>query len=253
MAAIKAPRLAPFRDYTHTLAINLHNPSSFVTQLETSLQPLRKDAFALKIPEKAIYPLEFVNLYLGKLKLDTPQRHGNFSKFLHGLDYPKLLGPAPESAQPSSVATKHLDTARSSSHVAPLRINFSGLATTAPDPSKAFDLLLLAVDPTGRLQPFTRSLIECFAEAGFPMLKPPPQLRWQIISSTVFNWEKPRTMVGIPKFDVRELLKVYENVIWAKDVPLDRLSLHTIGATKKNPDGKKVFGQQPEIDSVALP
>ena len=182
---------------------------------------------------------------------------------LHSIDYRKLLSPAPESAQSSFAATEQVDTARSRSHVAPLRINFSGLHTAARDPSNALELSLLAIDPTDRLQSFWRSLIDRFTLAGFPIINPFPNPKWHFVSSHIVHLGKSSPFIllpngktryknPLPKFDARELLKKYENTIWAKDVPLERLSLLGIGFTEKNPDGETVMKQQPEIDSVAL-
>lgn len=263
MAATKVRRLIPNKDYTHSLIIKLQS-SSLVPQLESSIRRFRKDAFAAEIPERAFIPLELANLSLGKMYLEGPQRREDFSKFLHSIEYRELLSPAPESAQSSFAATEQVDTARSRSHVAPLRINFSGLHTAAHDPSKAMELSLLAIDPTDRLQSFWRSLIDRFTLAGFPIVRPSPNSKWRCVSSVIANRSKSNPSIvlpngerrhknPLPKFDARELLKKYENTIWAKDVPLERLSLVAgIGFKGKNSDGETVWKQPAEIDSVAL-
>lgn len=263
MAAKKVSFLRPYKDYTHTLTIKLHS-SSLLPQLETSFQRFRKDALAAGIPERAFLPPEFAGMHLGKLLLETPRRRDDFSKFLHSIDYRKLFR-APESARSSFAATEEANTAHSRSHVAPLRINYTGLSTTARDPSKALDLYLLTIDPTGRLQPFLSSLIDCFMVAGFPILKPVPKQDWRFVSSAITERGRSNPFVvkpmgrrfyvndrRLPRFDTRELLKKYESTIWAKDIRLERLSLLQIGATEKNPDGETVMKPQPEIDSVAL-
>lgn len=190
MPATKVRHLVPHKDYTHSLAIQLHS-SSLVPQLESSLQRFRKDACAAEIPERAFKPPELANLLLGRLYLKAPQRREDFSKFLHSIDYRKLLRPAPESAQSSFAATEQVDTAHSRFHVAPLRINFSGIDTIGPNPSIARGLALSAVDPTGRLQSFWRTLIDYFTLAGFPILKPPPNPSWAFVSSFAVNWRRP--------------------------------------------------------------
>ena len=266
MAARKTRLLVANTDYTHSLTIMLAK-SSFLPQFETSLQRLRKDALATNIPEKAFKGSELsTDLQLGKLKLKSPQRREQFSKFLHGLDYSKLIGPAPESAQLSSVARENTDTARSLSHVAPLRINVSGLMTDWPDPSQIRILYGQAVDPTGRLHSFMCSLIPIFIAAGFPIIRPALKPIFDIVSSYSINYGKSNPFIvqpngtrrykrdyRIPNLDARELLKKYENETWATDVHLERLSLRGIGITERDPDGVRVFKELPEIDSVALP
>ena len=266
MAATKVRPLIVYKDYTHSLMIRL-NTSSFLSQTETHFQRLRKDALAINVPEKAFLPtLLLQSLLIGRLKLKSPQRREQFSRVLHGLDYSKLIGPAPESAQLSSMVREHIDMAPSLSHVAPLRINMSGLTTNWPDRSVARHLALLAVDPTGRLHPFLRSLVDIFTTAGFPILAPNLEPRLDIVNSFSVYWGRPSSLVvepngkkrykrhyRVPDFDARELLKKYENETWATDVHLERLSLRGVGATERNPDGVKVFKEQPEIDSVDLP
>ena len=267
MAARKARRiLIANKDYTHSLSIELAR-SSFFSQFETSFQHFRNDALARNIPEKAFKPSNiFAGLLVGRLKLESLQRREQFAEVLHSLDYSKLIGPAPESAQPSSIARGNIDTARSLSHVAPLRIYISGLTTDWPDPSSTRKLWLGAVDPTGRLHSFSRSLIDIFTMAGFPVLTPSLEPRMNIVNSYSVHWGKSKPFVVLPNgsryykadfrvsaFDARDLLKKYENEIWAKDVRLERLGLWGVGATERNPDGEKVFKDQPEVDSVALP
>ena len=259
--------LVPNKDYTHLLHIRLAK-SSFLPQFETSLQRFRKDALATVIPEKAFKPSEYsTSLLLGRLNLKSPQRRlEQFSKFLHSLDYSKLIGPAPESAQSSSVARENNDTARPLSHVAPLRINVSGLTTDRPDLSEIRILYGRAVDPTGRLHPFWRCLIPIFTAAGFPIIRPHLNPRFSIVDSYRMIRFRSQLFVArpngtgyherdylVPNFDARELFKKYEDETWATDVHLERLSLQGIGASETDPDGVMVFKELPEIDSVALP
>ena len=267
MAATNVRRyLMANKDFTHTLTIELAR-SSFFSQFGTSFQRFRNDTLARNIPEKAFRPSDiFASLLLGRLKLKSPQRREQFAKVFHSLDCSKLIGPAPEGAQSSSIARENIDTARSLSHVAPLRINISGLTTDWPDPSSTRKLWLGAVDPTGRLHSFSRSLIDIFTMAGFPILTPSLEPGMNIVNSYTVNWGNPNPFVvlpngsrrykpdfRVPAFDARDLLKKYENEIWAKDVRLERLGLQTVGATERNPDGENVFKDPPEVDSVALP
>lgn len=264
MAATKVRRFVPNRDYTHDLMIKLHH-SSMLPQLETSFKRFRKDGIAAGIHQRAFLPPGIGGLYLGKISLQTPQRREDFSRFLHSIDYRKLLGPAPGSAQISSAATEQLDMARSRFHGATLRINFTGLTIPqATDPSNVRALSLLATDPTGRVQPFWSSLIDFFTVAGFPILKPRAAPRWEFVSSFIVDRVKSKAFIDrpdkqrhikrrpVPTFDARELIKKYDNTTWAKDVPLERLSLLGLGASETDPDGEIVMKQQPEIDSVAL-
>ena len=266
MAAKKVRQLIPHKDFTHSLQFDLAE-SSVLPQMEASLQRFRRDALATNIPEKAFNPQVLLrSLLIGRLKLNPPQRREEFSKFLHSLEYSKLIGPAAETAQLSSEARERIDMARSLSHVAPLRINMSGLASRRQDPSSIKTLSVWAVDPTGRLRPFFRSLIEVFEAAGFPILKPHWEPQMEIVSISNISWGEPSPFVvqpngkkfyqknfRYPTFDARELLKKYENEIWATDIPVERLSLRGVGASEKDPDGERVFKEKPEVDSVALP
>ena len=252
------------KDYTHSLTIEL--AKSFSSQFETSFQRFRNDPLTRNIPEKAFKQLELgTNLLLGSLKLKSPQSREQFAKVLHSLDWSRLIGPAPASVQ-SSVAREIIDTARSPSHVAPLRIDNSGLITNSPDPSLTKSLYIGSVDPTGRLHAFWRSLIDVFAMAGFPILKLNPEPRMNIVNMYHVLHHKSNPLVilpngsrryksdcSIPKFDARELLKKYANETWATDVRLERLSLRAVGATERDPDGVKVFKEKAVVDSVALP
>ena len=269
MAATNVRRhLAANKDYTHTLLIKLAE-SSFLPQFETVFQRFRRDVLAKNIPEKAFkppLPPLHANLLLGRLNLKSPRRREQFSKVLHGLDHDKLIGPAPESAQLSSVARKNVDTARSLSYVAPLRIKLSGLTTDRPDASSTRVIYLLPIDPTGRLQPYLRSLIDIFTAAGFPILRPNPHPEVRFVDTYAVNWLRSGHQIvqpdgrrrykrdfRVPAFDARELLKKYENETWATDVCLERLSLKGVGASERNPDGEMVLKETPEIDSVILP
>ena len=265
------------KDFTHFLQFDLAE-SSVLPQMEASLQRFRRDPLATDIPEKAFRPQVLLrSLFIGRLKLNQPQRREEFSKFLHSLEYNKLIGPAGETAQLSSEAREHIDMARSLSHVVPLRINMSGLTSQWRDqmsgltsqwrdPSTTRKLSVWAVDPTGRLRPFFRSLIEVFEAAGFPILKPHWEPLMEIVSIYNMSWGEPSPLVvqpngkkyyrktfRYPTFDSRELLKKYENEIWATDIPVERLSLREVGASEKDPDGERVFKEKPEVDSVALP
>ncbi len=261
MAAMKLIKPRPYKDFTHSLVIKLGGPS-FLSQFQASLQRFEKDVFA-KIPPRAIFAPEHCDLYLGKLKL---KHLDSFSKFLHGLDYHRLLERATENAQSSPVVTKALDEAPSLSHVASLRIDLSGLATRSVDPTNATKLQLLPIDHTHRLHHFWSSLIDSFSAAGFPLLRALQEPHLNFVSTMMINWHKPSPYAilpngkkryfregRVPRFDARELIKMYENEVWAKDVHLQRLSLLGIGSTERLADGNRVFKQPPEIDSVALP
>lgn len=132
----------------------------------------------------------------------------------------------------------------------------------------ASDALSLEIpfDPTDRLDRFWHSVRESFSAAGFPLLdQPTPHAH--IVSTLMAGWgpqgyillpngarkyRKPR--FRLPRFDARDLIKAYENEIWAKDVHLQRLCVCELGSTENLPDGGKVFKLPPEIDSVvALP
>lgn len=265
MAATKVRQLVANKDYTHSLTIKL--AKSLSSHSETSFQCFRNDSLAKDIPEKAFRPFQVSDcLLLGRLKLESPQRREQFTKVLHSLDWSKLIGPAPASAQLSSVARDNIDAACSSSHVAPLRINLSGLITNSSDLSHTTRLYLRSVDPTGRLHPFWRSLIDVFAMAGFPIIRPTPEPRMMIVNMYQLNWHISTPRIVLPNgsrryrkkrpiltFDATELLKKYANETWATDVRLERLSLRAVGATERNPDGVKVFKDSPEVDSVVLP
>ena len=122
------------------------------------------------------------------------------------------------------------------------------------------------MDHTHRLHHFWYSLIASFSAAGFPLLAPPKELHFSLVNMVMIKWDKPcpyavlpngkRKKLGkvrVPGFDARELIKMYENEVWAKDVHLERLSLLGLRMTERLSDGEKVLKQPPEIDSVALP
>lgn len=203
---------------------------------------------------------------IGQVHLNTAGRLQGFLELMHRLNYSKLLGPAPEIAQSSIIAVKQSDTARSVAHIAPLRINVSGLTTRSIHPSRANHLELSLVDSTCRLRPFLQSLRGCFSAAGFPLLNISEEALVKVIHAKKMLWHSPALRTVLPngecryyrrytlsQFDVRELLKMYENTIWAKDVPLERMSLEGIGMTGRNSEGVEAFKPFPEVDSVALP
>ena len=250
MAATTVRALRPHKEFTHTLSIPLDS-SSFLSQLQTSLQPFRKKASAI-IPETAFLPPHLYRLRVGRLHLNTAPRLEEFLKVMHGL--------------------KHLnvelsDMTRSVSHLAPLTIDVSGLITRSPDPSAATHLNLPVVDPTYRFQPFLQALTGYFSAAGFPLLRPPGIDTIHIVDTIMISWREPSRRIVLPNgkrgiqrgpdhlptFNATELLKVNENTIWAREVPLERISLDGIGITERNSEGDKVFRSRPEVDSVALP
>ena len=261
MAATKVRNLIAYKDYTHTLSIKLDS-SSFLSQFQTSFQPFRNNASAI-IPEKAFLVPELYRLHIGRLHLNTAQRLQEFVKVMHGLDYCKLLGPAPAIAQSPITAVEQSDTARSVAHIAPLKIDVTGLTTESTNPSRATHLYLSLVDPTYRLQPFLQSLRDCFSAAGFPLLKTSKKYRVKVTDGRMVLWHTYFVLPNgkrvyykreaRPVFYPRELLKVYENTIWAKEVPLERISLDGIGIRERTSEGDTVFKLPPEVDSVALP
>ena len=244
-------QLRPHKDFTHHLSIRLMSDPSFLPQFKTSLQRFRNDALG-KIPERAFFPPESARLYFGRLNLETRTSFAGFSKFLHGLDYRKLLG---EAAQSSSIAA---DRGNTVNHVTPLKVDISGLATKQADLSNVVDLHLVPIDPTSRLHHFWTSLIHSFSAAGFPIIRP-QEPTVQFAHSVMVHWDKSKATrkthnLAVPRFDARELIEKYEHSIWAKDVHLQRLSVLGVGISEWLPNGGgRVFKQPPEIDSVVLP
>lgn len=219
--------MPPAPKLTHFLAIPLITPSSRL-QLTQSITKFT-DAVTNKstnenpdgIPARAIRPVGTLHLTLGVMSLLDEQRVAGVMEVLKGLDIKSLL-PAAVSGE----AYKELN------------ITLKGL-TSMHDPSKTSILYSAPVDENGRLQTLCQKVRDVFVGEGFIMEEDRPLLLHATILNTVYvpgvrgmgsgghGKRKARLTV-----DARELLEVWDDFVWVKDVRVERVVLCRMGARK---------------------
>ena len=274
---------------THFLCVPLVTSISR-SQLQASWQHFKAEVErdpdhdnGLALPPKAVRPLGTLHLTLGVMSLVTPDRIDSALNLLYGLDMTELLPSIREPVDSDSEAGAAVSESveadgpwerkdglkgniafqEGNDRQAPrraLNIQLSGLHPMH-SPSSTSVLYTSPKDPTCRLYPFCLALCKSFTEAGFLI----PDSRTLRLHATVVNtiYAKDRRAVkgrardgkerrGNTKMDARELLKKFEDFIWADGLRLNRVSICEMGAKRVERDGK-IEEEYLEIGTMPLP
>ena len=143
----------------------------------------------------------------------------------------------------------------------PLTINLIGLSPIQR-PSSTSVLYIAPQDPTSRLYPFCLAIRSAFIAVGLVMLEARPLLLHTTIVNTIYAKDRSsRTSTsghgkdrkGGRTIDASELIKKYENFVWAENVRVEKLSICQMRAKKILEDAIVIGEEYVEMGSVALP
>lgn len=267
-AATKKPPL------THFLCLPLVNPES-KPQLRDALEGFVRDVeigsgrpYGGLVPVKAVRPLGTLHLTLGVMSL-SDEEAVNAGKCLQDLDLKSILRDA-SSTEMEVDSTKGKEEAVGGTEgiFTPLVINLQSLVPMHA-PSKTSILYAEPRDPSARLYPFAEALRLHFTEKGF-LVEDTRELK---LHATIVNtiYAKPRGPKGRGKagnaaggaggrseghgpaakswmrFDASGLVEDYAEMVWAKDVGIDRVQICRMGAKKVVGDDGEVVDEKYEV------
>ncbi len=277
--------MPPRPPLTHFLCLPLVTTSSRPL-LQTALERFTAEAVSpteaspVRIPEKAIRPLETLHLTIGVMSLQTQDRIDACLTFLRGLDVHDLLREAEKlstaasesgstgtveaidkslTGTPNSKSPPDKPAAPSGppSPPSPLTISLSGLH---PMHSPASTSILYAVptDPTFRLLNFCQSLQQLFTSATFLLPDDRPLRLHATIVNTIYAKDRSTRPRGgghgrgsreKKGFDATRWIEKYEGFEWAAWVRIEKVAICEMGAKEVEGDGVEYL----EIGSVSLP
>ncbi|KAH8906984.1 hypothetical protein BR93DRAFT_968541 [Coniochaeta sp. PMI_546] len=235
---------------THFLCIPLVNASSRV-QLAQSLAAFAADVTApdsFGIPPDAIRPVGTMHLTLGVCSFPKNEGLDQATDLLKSLRPREILASARQQVAartlPGEIASQA--TIGKAEPPQPLLITLRGLASMQTA-SKSSVLYAHPVDDQGVLQAFCERLRGVFLEAGLMQDENRPLLLHATIWNTVYVKDPPGEGGGSKKkrgrrgeklsFDARPIIDRYEDQIWMKDFPVEKIALCRMGAKKVEVDG----------------
>lgn len=270
MSAKTAPKLVPYRDFTHYLSVPIviRSPNP---QLHASFARFERETAAI-VPKGSVLSPDLALFNLGRLKLKSKQRIDACSKHLHGLDMHEMLRDAAVNAVgglPNFTNLPYRDEASHAYGVAttidlsPLKVDVSGLFSMGFDPSQTMNLSASVIDRTHRLPHFQHLLLHSLFKAKFLADAFHPKVHvvntflpsvW--LRKCTYNRRNGRwraLTARPPVIDARDLIQRWKDYDWATDVQLEKLSIHPLGSREKLPGGGARETQVTEVDSIILP
>lgn len=253
-------RLNDFRltsGVTHLLMIPLATRVSR-PQLASSLGSLANDACAASIPKEAFKWLDSIRLSFGSLSLPSQTAFDSATSLVQEV---------------VARHTKFRDDGRVGQEPdKPLEVTLQGLVDdpTDPNPSNRTALRMLVasiIEPTGRLLGLHRDLVESLRTAGLYREGRKRELNFAQGAAIVdtsrtrtneLDLSPKYTRHGIvkyeeAKFDATNIHEHYKDHTWAKDFPVERLSLYETGLKHVVRDGILIDQGHREVFSVPLP
>ncbi|KAF3070564.1 hypothetical protein GL218_00398 [Daldinia childiae] len=233
------PRPSP----THFLCLPLVTGQSR-HQLSASLSAFSRDVTStdsFAVPEQAIRPLGTLHLTIGVMSFP---RDDGLDKAVALL---KTLVPRKIMASINAAETGQ-EPARPLSPL--LSVTLKGLHSMQPTSSKASVLYASPVDSEGTLLRFCENLRSTFQEAGLMAEENRPLLLHATIMNTIYV--KGRNRKGGKRhekltIDARDILDRYDDYVWMKDVPVEKIAICKMGA-KKQEDGDEAYEIEAEIE-----
>jgi activating signal cointegrator complex subunit 1 len=232
----RGPRL------THFLCLPLVNEGSR-PQLEQAMEVFVQQPRHNVFHEAAIRPIGTFHLTLGMMSLTTEEKLQEAIQFLNEIDLQDVL---------SSISTRASSLTPDDSGIeanVKLHISLNSLAPMDV-PEKTRVLYSVPDDSTDRLQHLGEKLQLLFREKELVV----DEKRELKLHATVVNTTYSQRF-GFPRhFDATRILEQAKDLVWAKDVRLDRVAICKMGAKEvKNAEGVVVGAEYEEIASVSLP
>ncbi|KAK8006397.1 hypothetical protein PG991_012694 [Apiospora marii] len=241
---------------THFLCIPLVTSQSR-QQLVSALASFGSDVTSPQsfgLPAEAIRPVGTLHLTLGVMSFPRNEGLDKATELLKTLAPRQILG----SIMGAQVQGKDKDKDVVDPHQQPLQppplsVTLRGLHSMQPTLSKAAVLYSPPVDPDGVLHKFCASLKQTFQEAGVMAEEDRPLLLHATILNTIYvkgekgaggRHGKRRERFT---FDARDILDRYDDFVWMKDVPVEKIAICRMGA-KKQDDGDEAYEVEAEID-----
>ncbi|KAK6845095.1 hypothetical protein PG995_015205 [Apiospora arundinis] len=254
------PRPSP----THFLCIPLVTSLSR-QQLVSALTSFSSDVTSPQsfgVPAEAIRPVGTLHLTLGVMsfpKNEELDRATALLKTLAPRQILKAIGPQVQELESKDKdKDKDKDTDKGPPRLLPqqLSVTLRGLHSMQSSLSKATVLYSPPVDPDGTLQKFCESIKQTFQQAGIMAEEDRPLLLHATILNTIYvKGEKTTGAAGRQRgkrreritIDARDMLDRYDDFIWMKDVPVEKIAICRVGA-KKQEDGDEAYEVEAEID-----
>lgn len=270
MAARKPPqRCALSRSgVTHFLGIPLSTPVSR-PQYERACRKVMNDFVSSDIPKNSFMYPEELRLHLGALGLGTADRVSKAQDLLANLDLRDMIRNASPSLASSGGVGQNSE-ASSGGHG--LRVTMQGFSISENQDLAMSRKLQVQVSDQGGVLPRLRWHIhKLFKDKHF--VEPSQSDRWiqedpdrtyanvisaYIIPTLVPNQNKALIAKGIYQnmkaiFDTTGIYHKYQDLIWAKDFNLERLSIYETGLQDILRDGKLISRGYKEIASIPFP
>ncbi|KAI1646477.1 kinase A anchor protein [Daldinia loculata] len=238
------PRPSP----THFLCLPLVTGQSR-HQLSASLSAFSRDVTSpdsFAVPEQAIRPLGTLHLTIGVMSFP---RDDGLDKAVALL---KTLVPRKIMANITMANINGAETGQEpTGPLSPLlSVTLKGLHSMQPTSSLASVLYAPPVDTEGTLLRFCENLRSTFQEAGLMAEENRPLLLHATIMNTIYV--KGRNRKGGKRqekltIDARDILDRYDDYVWMKDVPVEKIAICKMGA-KKQEDGDEAYEIEAEIE-----
>ncbi|KAI1659239.1 kinase A anchor protein [Daldinia decipiens] len=233
------PRPSP----THFLCLPLVTGQSR-HQLSASLSAFSRDVTSpdsFAVPEQAIRPLGTLHLTIGVMSFPRDDGLDKAVALLKTL-VPRKIMASINAAETGQEPTGPLSPL--------LSVTLKGLHSMQPTSSKASVLYAPPVDTEGTLLRFCENLRSTFQEAGLMTEENRPLLLHATIMNTIYA--KGRNRKGGKRhekltIDARDILDRYDDYVWMKDVPVEKIAICKMGA-KKQEDGDEAYEIEAEIE-----
>ncbi|KAI0130857.1 kinase A anchor protein [Daldinia grandis] len=203
------------------------------------------DSFA--VPEQAIRPLGTLHLTIGVMSFPRDDGLEKAVALLKTLIPRKIMAGIKAAKTGKDSERSAQEPTRPPSPL--LSVTLKGLHSMQPTSSKASVLYSPPVDTEGILFRFCENLRSAFQEAGLMAEENRPLLLHATIMNTIYV--KGRNRKGGKRhekltIDARDIIDRYNDYVWMKDVPLEKIAICKMGA-KKQEDGDEAYEVEAEI------
>ena len=223
----------------------------------------------MNVPEAAVRPVGTLHLTLGVMSFPKDEGLERAIALLEGLKPRQIWADIKPPRMPGQAAGgngttekgKEVAGAGGRSGGDGLRVTLRGLRSLQPA-SRASVLYAPPVDELGTLQQFCEKLKTAFEDAELLVKDDRPLLLHATILNTIYAKGASRGSRGgrhgvkagresKPTLDAQELLDRYEDEVWMEDVPVERIAICKMGASKTVIDGVEDVAYE-EIGAVAF-
>lgn len=221
---------------THFLCIPLVTQKAR-PQLATSLLAFQDDVTRSKslggfdLPPDAVRPMGTVHFTLGMMSFPENEGLDRAVDVLRSLNLREILAGVKKPAMPGA---EEEDNSAARGQPSQILLTLKGLHTTQK-PEKSTVLYAPPVDPLGTLQEFSEEIKTVFKEGGLLVADTRPLLLHATIVNTIYV--KSKTGAGRSKKrdkkvidHVQAIIDRYEDQVWMRDVPLEKVAICKMSA-----------------------